>query len=75
MEDMEELGEAEVGLSSSFLSPALPDGGPEILAFTSVCLRFLFSRNWSGIEFPFGTMCVFGEWIVGRTGNVVELRS
>ena len=42
MEDMEELGEAEVDLSGPFRSLSLPDGGPENLAFTSVFLRFLF---------------------------------
>ena len=40
MEDMEELGETEVDLSSSFLSPSLPNWRPERLAFMSVCLRF-----------------------------------
>ena len=43
MEDMGELGEAEVNLASSFLAPSLPDGRPERLAFTSAYLRFLFS--------------------------------
>ena len=43
IEDTEELGKAEVDLSSSVLSPSLPDGRLERLVFTSVCLRFYFS--------------------------------
>ena len=43
IEDTEELGKAEVVLSSFVLSPSLSDGRPERSAFTSVCLRFPFS--------------------------------
>jgi len=39
---MEDLGEVGVDLGSSFLSPSLPDGQRENLAFTSLRLRFLF---------------------------------
>ena len=37
MEDMKELGEAEMDLSNFFLSPSLPDRGLQKLAFTLVC--------------------------------------
>ena len=43
MEDMKELGKAEMDLSNFFLSPSLPDRGPQKLAFASVCLCCPFS--------------------------------
>ena len=65
MKGMEEgAGRGRSGFAK-FLPFPLPNRRPEKVRFTSVCLHSLFSP----------AMWVLVESIVGRTGNIVEVRS
>ena len=73
MEDMEELGEVAVDLSSSFLPLPYPMGGQKGWYLRLFALPFFVKLKWNGISG--GTVCVFAGLIAGRSGNVVELWS
>ena len=74
MEDMGELGEAEVGLSiPSFPSPYPMGSRKGWHLRLSICASF-FRETGAEWDFP-AVLYMFAELILRRTGNILELGS